>query len=250
MPLQRKCAICHSLVPAEAKKCRHCHNYLGFSFQWVWEEGVRVLGLVAMVAAAVVAWKSLEFTILAEKEKEEALSEASIARQEHAALKEDLVADAIGLGFLQTQAFVGKSKSLQSASESSSDLRVRQVLAEALKLRDQGVHFRMGGKSPEEGFDSSGFVSYALSQAGVLDPLYYQTFSVARLEKSFLKIKPDTAKAGDLVFVNSNFVAFHLGGDLAVGIGGVKGIQIFSFSSKAKKNYRRWAYGQDVRMLK
>ena len=246
----RTCPICHSRVLEHAKKCRHCHNYLGFSLQWVWEEGVRVLGLVAMVAAAVVAWKSLAFTMLAEREKEEALVEVSISRQEHAALKEDLLADTLSLGILQSQASVAQEKSLKKASDMSSDLRVRQVLAGALKLKNQGVRFAMGGKSPDEGFDSSGFVSYLLSQADVLDTRYYQTFSVARLEKAFLKIKPEIAKPGDLVFVGDSFVAIHLGGNLAVGIGGVKGIEVFSFSQKAKKSFRRWAYGQDVRMFK
>jgi cell wall-associated NlpC family hydrolase len=246
----RRCPVCHSLVPEQAKKCRHCHNYLGFSFQWVWEEGVRVLGLVAMVAAAVVAWKSLELTVIAQQQKDDALALVAISRGEHDALKQDLVSGALSLGRLPSEAVAAQAHSLRKASDGSTDVRVRQVLAEALKLQSQAVPFRLGGKSPEEGFDASGFVSYLLADVGALDPRYHGTFSVAKLEKSFQKIDPGVAKIGDLVFLDDNFVAFDLGGNLAVGIGGLKGIQVFSFSPKTKKSYHRWAYGQDARMLK
>jgi len=133
--MTRKCPICHSSVPFNAKKCRHCHNYLGFSFQWVWEEGIRVLGLVSMVAAAVVAWKSLELTMIAQRQKDEAVSQAQISHQERDALKEDFTADAPGLGDLQNQLASAQEKSLLKAAAKSSDLRVRQLLSEALKLK-------------------------------------------------------------------------------------------------------------------
>lgn len=246
----RKCPICHSSVPINAKKCRHCHNYLGFSFQWVWEEGIRMLGLVSMIAAAIVAWKSLELTMLAQRQKDEALDQAHISAQERTALQEDVRADPAGLGQLQDQLGSAQEKSLVKAAAKTSDLRVRQLLAEALKLKQGNVPFRMGGKAPEEGFDSSGFVSYLLAKVGALDPLYHRTFSVSRLQKSLPEVKADKIQPGDLVFLGSSFVAIELGGNLAVGIGGPKGIQVISFSPKAKKVYRRWAYGQDAKMLK
>jgi len=248
--MSRKCPICHSSVPANAKKCRHCHNYLGFSFQWVWEEGVRVLGLVAMVAAAVVAWKSLELSMLAQRQKDEAVAQAAISYQERDALKEDLSADALGLGQLQDELGSQQEKSLAKASAKSSDLRVRQLLAEALKLKQANTPFRMGGKSPEEGFDSSGFVSYLLAKVGAVDSLYYRTFSVAKLRKSLLEVKAADAKPGDLVFLGGSFVAVQLLGNLAVGMGGTKGVQVISFSPKARKSYARWAYDRDVKLLK
>jgi hypothetical protein len=249
MPL-RHCPVCHSRVPLEAKKCRHCHHYLGFSLQWAWTEGVRVLGLVAMVAAALVAWKSLEFTLVAEKEKEEALTQAAIYHQEHDALREDLQTGSSSPAMLQGQASLNMQRLMTKASDATTDVRVRQVLSDAWDLERQHVRFSMGGKSPEEGFDASGFVSYLLAKAGALDPLYQRTFSVAKLEKSFPAIGADKAKPGDLVFLDAGFVAIHLGGDMALGMGGAKGIQIFSFAKGAKKSYHRWAYGQEARMLR
>ena len=250
MAAQFQCPVCHSTVPVGAKKCRHCHNYLGFSFQWVWEEGMRVLGLVATVAAAVVAWKSLELTVIAQRQKDEALAQASISRQEHEALKEDLVGSALNAGQAPSQFLTGQERRLTLASQKTSDVRVRQVLAKALQLQSQGISFRMGGKDPSEGFDSSGFVSYLLGDAGALDPAYHSTFSVKRLEKTFPKVKPELAKVGDLVFLGESFVAFNLGGDLAVGIGSKKGIQVIAFSPKSKRSYHRWAYEQDAKLLK
>jgi cell wall-associated NlpC family hydrolase len=247
--MTRKCPICHSAVPLNAKKCRHCHNYLGFSFQWVWEEGVRVLGLVSMIAAALVAWKSLEVSMQAQRQRQEAVASADLSLREREALKEDLLAPS-GLAQLQTQALSSEEKTLVRAAEESSDVRVRKMLAGALELKRKNVPFRMGGKSPEEGFDSSGFVSYLLGECGALDPLYHSTFSVARLAKTFPKIEESKAKPGDLVFLDAGFVAIHIGHNLAVGIGGDKGIHVLSFFPKAKKTYHRWAYEQEAKGLK
>jgi hypothetical protein len=246
----RKCPVCHSVVPLHAKKCRHCHNYLGFSFQWVWEEGIRLFGLLAMIAAAIVAWKSLELAVLAQSQRDEAVAQAQISYQERDAIKEDLSTDALGLGQLQSQLGTASERSLLKAAADSSDLRVRKMLSEALRLKQNHVPFRMGGKSPEEGFDSSGFVAFLLAEAGALDPLYHRTFSVSRLEKTFPSVKAENAKPGDLVFLGKSFVAVHLSANLAVGIGGAKGIQVISISPKASKTYHRWAYEQDSRMLK
>jgi cell wall-associated NlpC family hydrolase len=245
-----RCPICHSPVPPHAKKCRHCHNYLGFSFQWVWEEGARVLGLLATVAAAVVAWKSLEFTQVAQRDRQAALAQSQLSNQERDALKEDISASSDESGLLQSLATSAQEKGLIMAAAKSSDLRVRQVLAEAIKLRRQGVQFRMGGKSPEEGFDSSGLVSFLLAEAGALDPLYQRTFSVAKLEKSLPEVSAMQAKPGDLAFLGKSFVAIRLQGRQAVGIGSAKGIQVFTFFPKAKIVYRRWAYEQDSKLLK
>jgi hypothetical protein len=246
----RRCPVCHSAVSQNASKCRHCHNYLGFSFQWVWEEGIRVLGLLSMVAAAVVAWKSLELSMIAQHQKEEAIAQSQISQLERDALKEDFSSPSAELEPLRNEAASAAEKNLLKAAAKSNDLRVRKLLSLALKLKQDGTPFRMGGKSPEEGFDSSGFVSFLLADAGVLNPMYYRTFSVSRLEKSFPKVKAEDAKPGDLVFLGTSFVALNLDGNFAVGIGSAKGIQVFSFSKKSKKSYHRWAYEADAKLLK
>jgi cell wall-associated NlpC family hydrolase len=250
MEVTQLCPICHSSVSEHAKKCRHCHNYLGISLQYLWEESVRVLGLVAVIAAAVVAWKSLEFTLIAEREKKEAQVQVAISQRERDALKEDFSTGIQAQGPHQQEFTSAPEKSLIQAAEKSNDVRVRQLLASALKLKQDGVPFRMGGKSPDDGFDSSGFVTYLLAEAGAMDPQYHRTFSVSKLEKTFPKVRPEDAKPGDLIFIGTSFVAVNLGGNEAVGIGSSKGISVFSFSAKSKKSFHRWAYGQDARLVR
>jgi cell wall-associated NlpC family hydrolase len=233
-----------------AIKCRHCHHYLGFSLRWVWEEAIRLLGLVAMVAAAVVASKSLELSLVAQRERQEALAQAQISRQERDALKEDLSLIGQGPAVLQRLVAAAPDKRLQKAAAQSKDPRVRAVLMQALALKHAATPYAPGGKGPDEGFDSSGFVAYLLAQAGALDPAYQGTFSAARLERSLVSIEPEAAKVGDLVFIGQGFVAVYLGEGMAVGIASAMGIQVFSIPANAACSYRRWAYEQAVRQLR
>jgi len=238
----RRCPVCHSMVPLEAIKCRHCHHYLGFSFRWVWEEGVRVAGLVAMIAAAAVATRSLEMSLLAQREKDAALVQAQISQRERDALKEDLSAGALSPRQMEKQLAAVPEKRLLSAAGKTSDARVRHVLEGALTLKKGLVAYTPAGKSPEEGFDSSGFVCYLLAQVGALDPAYQRTFSVARLERAFPSVLPEKARAGDLVFIGKAFVAISLGDDLAVGMASGTGVQVFTIPPTAQKSFRRWGY--------
>lgn len=84
--------------------------------------------------------------------------------------------------------------------------RTREVLVNALNLT--GVKYSYGGKSPETGFDCSGFVSYVFKQAASLT-LPHSALAISQLGKTVSK---NELKPGDLVFFNTLKSTFsHVG---------------------------------------
>lgn len=80
-----------------------------------------------------------------------------------------------------------------------------------------GKSFKFGGASPEEGFDNSGLVYYALTQNGIKCPRTVKEMSAMGEKKTM-----DQLTAGDIVFFNmdneekSLFVALYIGEGKAV----------------------------------
>ena len=84
--------------------------------------------------------------------------------------------------------------------------RAREVLVNALSLT--GVRYKYGGKSPESGFDCSGFVRYVYQQAGNLT-LPHGAHAISQLGKTIPKSE---LEPGDLVFFNTLRSTFsHVG---------------------------------------
>lgn len=84
--------------------------------------------------------------------------------------------------------------------------RAREVLVNALSLT--GVRYQYGGKTPESGFDCSGFVHYVFKQATSLS-LPHNTFAISQIGVS---VPQTELKPGDLVFFNTLKSAFsHVG---------------------------------------
>lgn len=81
--------------------------------------------------------------------------------------------------------------------EASLPERAREVLFNALSLT--GVRYKYGGKSPESGFDCSGFVRYVYQQAGNLS-LPHSARAISQLGKTIPKSE---LQPGDLVFFNT-----------------------------------------------
>lgn len=82
----------------------------------------------------------------------------------------------------------------------------QEVLLNALSLT--GVQYRYGGKSPESGFDCSGFVRYVFQQAASLT-LPHGARAISQLGQA---IPLDQLQPGDLVFFNTLKSAFsHVG---------------------------------------
>ena len=77
--------------------------------------------------------------------------------------------------------------------------------------------FKLGGASPEQGFDNSGIVYYALTQSGIKCPR-----TAAEMSKIGEKKTADKLKAGDILFFNMDdsektlFVALYIGDGKAV----------------------------------
>jgi cell wall-associated NlpC family hydrolase len=83
--------------------------------------------------------------------------------------------------------------------------RQSPVIAYALSL--QGVPYRWGKESPEEGFDCSGFVKHVYEKHGIALPR-----TVKAMASSLPKIQKNDVHSGDLVFFNTNGKSFsHVG---------------------------------------
>jgi cell wall-associated NlpC family hydrolase len=82
----------------------------------------------------------------------------------------------------------------------------QEILINALSLT--GVKYKYGGKTPETGFDCSGFVRYVFQQAANLT-LPHGARAISQLGQS---IPMDQLQPGDLVFFNTLKSAFsHVG---------------------------------------
>jgi cell wall-associated NlpC family hydrolase len=94
---------------------------------------------------------------------------------------------------------------VDDSQENWSD-RAREVLINALSLT--GVRYQYGGKTPESGFDCSGFVHYVFKQATSLS-LPHSTLAISQIGVS---VPQAELKPGDLVFFNTLKSAFsHVG---------------------------------------
>jgi cell wall-associated NlpC family hydrolase len=79
------------------------------------------------------------------------------------------------------------------------------VITYALSL--QGVPYRYGKNSPEEGFDCSGFVKHVYQKQGITLPR-----TVRDMALSLPQIPKNDVHSGDLVFFNTNGKSFsHVG---------------------------------------
>ena len=84
--------------------------------------------------------------------------------------------------------------------------KAQDVLIDALSLT--GIKYKYGGKSPETGFDCSGFVRYVFRNAANLT-LPPTARAISQIGKT---VKKDELQPGDLVFFNTLKSAFsHVG---------------------------------------
>ncbi len=94
----------------------------------------------------------------------------------------------------------------QQDKASTWQTRAQSVLINALSLT--GIQYKYGGKSPETGFDCSGFVRYVFNQATNLS-LPPTARAISQIGKTIPK---NDLQPGDLVFFNTLKSAFsHVG---------------------------------------
>jgi hypothetical protein len=89
--------------------------------------------------------------------------------------------------------------------------RAARALDIIFLLREQNVRWRLGGRSPSEGFDSPSFAAYVIERArpGLLGPLA-ATDPVAA-SRALMNVLPRTTtpQPGDLVFYPSGYALFR-----------------------------------------
>lgn len=111
--------------------------------------------------------------------------------------------DAINLAQIETRRPVAQESS--SFSSTWADI-AEEVMINALSL--SGINYQFGGKTPEAGFDCSGFVQYVFKQAAQITlPPTARAISQVGMTVSRQDLRP-----GDLVFFNTVQSAFsHVG---------------------------------------
>jgi hypothetical protein len=84
--------------------------------------------------------------------------------------------------------------------------RAAALLETILKLRDKGLAWHLGGRTPEQGFDSPGFVVYVLRLQNLPGGSLERATSEYLLQNLPEVADPDT---GDLVFYEGGYVLFY-----------------------------------------
>ena len=99
------------------------------------------------------------------------------------------------------------------------DRATEAIMTSDTKAKQVAVAFKLGGKTPTDGFDTSGFIAYILSQTQVLSGP--EQFSVRRLRNKFRapEVKAiSELKPGDLVFEQNNACWFVLDDHHTIGM--------------------------------
>jgi cell wall-associated NlpC family hydrolase len=107
----------------------------------------------------------------------------------------------------------------QVAAPILQDAKAQAVkIALDLKSRTPALKFQWGGKTPEDGFDSSGFVAYVLNEAGLLRN--YKQYNSTALQQ---RLGIDRAAnvdlhAGDLIFYSEGTCMLYVGNSRMLGM--------------------------------
>jgi hypothetical protein len=82
--------------------------------------------------------------------------------------------------------------------------RQSELLFHILEMRDQGVGWKLGGTSPDEGFDSPSFAAYVLEKHHLLDIPFSERYRIREL------LSPTTdPQVGDLIFYDTGYTMFY-----------------------------------------
>ncbi len=130
---------------------------------------------------------------------------------------------------------------LQIARMETKNQKALQVVSKSLELRAAGIKYYLGGKYPQEGFDTSGFVAYIFADAGLLDFKDLRTYSTLEIKRHCLPIDAAALEIGDLVFYKDGFIAIYVGGNQAIGMSSTQDILLLDMKKRfSVSEYRRW----------
>ena len=169
-----------------------------------------VVGVVLIVLGATIAMLALSHIRTRHAEQ--------IAQEQKAQLRE--LAEATHLRWdMRTERPLNRTEVLAALP---GDLQ-KKVISTAIDLYEHQppISYTWGGKSPSTGFDSSGFVAYALSQAGL--PVNPATFWSGRLRQYLKPIRVDERRPGDVIFYPGGTCMFYLGGPDDLSLGAIPG---------------------------
>jgi hypothetical protein len=82
--------------------------------------------------------------------------------------------------------------------------RQSELLFRILEMRDRGIRWKLGGTSPEEGFDSPGFAAFVLQQFHLLDIPFSERYRIRELMRS-----TSEPEVGDLIFYDTGYTMFY-----------------------------------------
>lgn len=94
----------------------------------------------------------------------------------------------------------------------------KQVVATAMALKKRNIPFGWGGKNPEKGFDSAGFIAYIFHQAGLLEKPEKWWSRKLREEMGTPRNTKTPEQVGDLLFYADGFVMLYLGNNNIIGM--------------------------------
>lgn len=108
-----------------------------------------------------------------------------------------------------------RSLNREGILQSITEPRRRKVVDLAIQLYEEKIPYKFGGKSPQEGFDTSGYVAYILSQVGVIgNPREYWS---GRLRDELPPAPAGKDEPGDIIFYGGGPCMIYLGGGLSIG---------------------------------
>jgi hypothetical protein len=110
----------------------------------------------------------------------------------------------------------------------------KQVVAMAMALKKRNIPFGWGGKNPEKGLDSSGFIAYIFHQAGLLEKPETWWSGKLRKEMGTPRKTKTPEQVGDLLFYSGGYVMLYLGNNKIIGMtpGGIIAQDYREFSLK------------------
>lgn len=82
--------------------------------------------------------------------------------------------------------------------------RQSEVLLFISQKRDEGVGWKLGGRSPDEGFDSPSFAEYVLTESALLDVPLSERYPLQRLDP-----RTGEPEVGDLIFYEMGYTMFY-----------------------------------------
>jgi hypothetical protein len=165
-----------------------------------------------------------------------AQEEATMAMKERAMAEQAMAAASNCPGFP-----VGSlpGRGVPSSFKSNGHLSWPCVLRMARAIQRQETAFKRDGKTPQDGLDSSGFVTYILRANGLdVNPRACDATCLKSRLQTIAKPSP-----GDLVLVDNNTIMFYLGDDQVLGMdGSEKGVREGSLSNYKPSGFLKVPY--------